>query len=74
VGWEKRNMGWMFKGTDISAMVSAIQVVFKQQLFEHNPLYDLIQEIDTATKTGSDSSVQNQTRQGIHQQHKGKIT
>jgi len=27
------------------------------ELFEHNPLYDLIQETDTDTKTGSESSV-----------------
>ena len=49
-------------------------LITEQQLFEHNPLYDLIQETDTYTKTGSDSSVQNQTGQGIHHQHKGNIT
>jgi hypothetical protein len=49
-------------------------LITKQQLFEHNPLYDLIQETDTHTKTGSDSSVQNHTGQGIHHQHKGNIT
>ena len=32
-------------------------LITEQQLFEHNPLYDLIQETDT--KTSSDSSVQN---------------
>ena len=47
-------------------------LITEQQLFEHNPLYDLIQETDT--KTGSESSVQNQTGQGTHHQHKRNIT
>jgi len=34
-------------------------LITEQQPFEHNPLYDLTQETDTDTKTGSDSSVQN---------------
>ena len=49
-------------------------LIMEQQLFEHNALYDLIQETDKDTKTGSDSSVQNQTGQGTHHQHKGNIT
>ena len=49
-------------------------LITEQQLFEHNPLYDFIQETDTDTTTGSDSSVHNQTAQGIYNQHKGNIT
>ena len=49
-------------------------LITEQQLFEHNPLHDLTQETDTDTKTGSDSSVQNQTEQGTHHQHKRNIT
>jgi hypothetical protein len=49
-------------------------IITEQQLFEHNPLYDLIQETYTDANTDSDSSVQNQTGQGIHHQRKGNIT
>jgi len=48
------------------------ELIMEQKLYENNPLFELIHEIDM--ETSNTVTVQNQFPQQIHQQRKGHIT
>jgi len=48
------------------------ELITEQQLYDNNPLFELIHETDT--ETSNTVTVQNQSSQHTHQQRKGHIT